>query len=159
MWFRSISFLCSNEKVKNYFYPRKFWLGRAAFPDQHKSWLFSCLQTSQPCLLNRQNRAHPPAFGCSCLPRAILDVVEGNRKWPILENNDTWFLLFQNEKTCQKSSMFFFNLSDNLGQALGLLFPYLPLQSVAGPGAIIRRKEAGALGGTCPAECESLWSP
>lgn len=50
------------------------------FPDQHKSWLFSCWQTSQPCLLNRERGAHPPVFWCSYSPRAVRNMVEGNRK-------------------------------------------------------------------------------
>lgn len=54
-----------------------------------------------------------------------------------------WHVLFQ-------------HVLDNLCQALGLLFPNLPFKSVAGPGAIIRMKEAGAPVG---AEHGNPWSP
>lgn len=92
------------------------------FPEQHKSKLFSCLQTSQPHLLHRESRVCPPVFQCNRSPSAVLlSLIEGYGKGPTLKNNNTHFLLFKKKKTYVKSGMCCFNVSDNLGQALGLL--------------------------------------
>lgn len=108
-WFKGISFLRLMKKWKITCTHRYFDFTKSSIssnkdegisPEQHKSKLFSCLQTSQPCLWDV--RLH---FSVTAHPRLSLSVwLSVMGKDLHLKSNDTHFLLFKKKKMYVKCS-------------------------------------------------------
>lgn len=103
-WFKGISFLCLMKKWKITCTQRNFDSTKSCIssnkdegisPEQHKSKLFSCLQTFQPCLQDVCL-----CFSVTAHPRLSSSAMEKDLH---LKSNDTHFLLFKKKKMYVKS--------------------------------------------------------